>query len=119
MSSNLANSIYVSSTSGSLLSKGTTSLSSISGGSGVSWASTGYSNVSSKHTYNIMGDDIEVDGYYDTHTAVVLASINLLGWKYYEELLKQGVSFSEQIEREIKKRYTLYLRDSKIESILD
>ena len=69
---------------------------------------------SPKTTYYILGEDIEVAGQRDAHTSIVLATINVLGKSFYDELKKNGISFCTEIEEFLKVRF----RDHKIESIL-
>jgi hypothetical protein len=52
--------------------------------------------------YNILGESVSVAGYKDINLAVIIAQINILGKDYYDELIKQGVTFSEEIESILK-----------------
>jgi hypothetical protein len=77
-----------------------------------------YSTISMKSTYHILGEDVEVDGYKDNHIIIIIASINVLGKPYYDELLKQGTSLPSEISTFLEKKFLILERDRKIDSII-
>ena len=78
-----------------------------------------YTTATLKSFYHLMGEDIEVEGFTDVNIASTIALINTLGWKYYEELKKNNVTFSTDLESILEQRYKVYVRDQKINSILE
>jgi hypothetical protein len=67
--------------------------------------------------YNILGESVSVAGYKDINLAVIIAQINILGKDYYSELIKQGVTFSEEIESILQRKFKEIERDKKIDLI--
>jgi hypothetical protein len=80
---------------------------------------TSFNTTISKAKYHILGEDVEVEGYIDGTTAMMISTINLLGKPYYDELKKNNVSFSNEIEDFLKVKFKVMERDTKIDSILD
>lgn len=81
--------------------------------------STGTFNISAnKSTYHILDEDFEVEGWHDANLAIIIATINVLGRPFYEQLKKQSVSLPESIDNFIKKRLTIIERDEKIGKII-
>ena len=78
-----------------------------------------YTTATLKSFYHLMGEDIEVEGFTDLNIASTIALINTLGWKYYEELKKNNVTFSTDLEYILEQRYKVYVREQKINSILE
>jgi thymidylate synthase len=76
-------------------------------------------NTSVKTTYHILGEDVEVSGYIDGTTAIMISTLNVLGKPYYDELKKNNVSFSNEIEDFLKQKFKILERDTKIDSILE
>ena len=72
-----------------------------------------------KTKYHILGEDVEVSGYIDGTTAMMISTINILGKPYYDELKKNNVSFSNEIEDFLKQKFKILERDTKIDSILE
>ena len=66
-----------------------------------------------------MGEDVEVSGYIDGTTAMMISTLNVLGKPYYDELKKNNVSFSNEIEDFLKQKFKILERDTKIDSILE
>lgn len=88
---------------------------------GTITTSSGYYTANAigyKSSYNLMGEDIEVNGYQDPHVAHLIASINVLGWKYYEEFKKQHIDISDSLLTILEKRYKSYQREQKIDNII-
>ena len=67
-----------------------------------------------KCTYNVLGEDIEIEGWTDSQLANTIATINVLGEPFYIELKKQKVYLPSKIEDFLKIKF----RDSKIDNIL-
>ena len=76
---------------------------------------TSFHTSISKTKYHILGEDVEVSGYLDGTTAMMLSTLNVLGKPFYDELKKNNISFSQEIEDYLKIRF----RDTKIDSILE
>lgn len=74
-----------------------------------------YSITSSKTTYHVLGEEITVDGGYDTLTAMNLSLITVLGKPYYDELLKNGIKFQPEITNFL----NILIRDYKLDQILN
>jgi hypothetical protein len=115
------NNVHASALSGSY-STGYTTTTTLITGSGSSYYTTAgssyYSTLSTKSTYHILGEDVEVDGYKDNHIIMIIASINVLGKPYYDELLKQGTSLPSEISTFLEKKFLILERDRKIDSII-
>ena len=79
----------------------------------------GYSAVVNKTTYYFMGEEIEVDGYKSLDIAMVLASIESMGWKYYESLIRNEVTFNNEILKHLERLYKQHNREQKIDNILE
>ena len=83
---------------------------------------SGYFNTqysTSKIKYTIFGEEIEVNGYYNFETASFISLLTINGWKYYEEMIKNGMYLDGELNIEIEKRYLIYRRDQKIDNILE
>ena len=80
---------------------------------------TSFNTTIAKAKYHILGEDVEIDGYIDGTTAMMIATLNVLGKPYYDELKKNNVSFSNEIEDFLKAKFKVMERDSKIDSILE
>lgn len=76
---------------------------------------TSFNTTIQKSKYHILGEDVEVSGYIDGTTAMMIATLNVLGKPFYDELKKNNVHFSQEIEDYLKIRF----RDTKIDSILE
>ncbi len=78
-----------------------------------------YLTISSPKTvYNVLGDDIEVDGYKDYNIANTVALINVLGKPYFDEIKKQGISLPDEIEKVLEEKFRILERDKKINSVI-
>lgn len=77
-----------------------------------------YSTLSTKSTYHILGEDVEVEGYKDNSIVMIIATINVLGKPYYDELLKQGVVLPSEISIFLENKFLILERDRKIDSII-
>ena len=99
--------------------------SSIYGGTGIYTNSTttgaigiGTTLYSHKAKYIILGEEVEVDGYQDSTTAMMISSINIMGKPFYDDLKKQNVHLPVEIEEFLEQRFIILERDKKIEDIL-
>jgi hypothetical protein len=110
----LSGSIGVTGSSGSIGVSGYTSNSTL-----TTTGTYTYTIQPQKTTYHFLGEDISIDGHYDANVAQTIALINCIGWKYYEEIQKQGVSFSGELKEILEQRYKTHTRDQKINNILD
>lgn len=68
--------------------------------------------------YHVLGQDLEINEPWCPATAANIASLNILGKKFLEELHKNGVFFPDQIEEDIKKKFIILERDIKINSVV-
>ena len=66
-------------------------------GSGV-YSGTSATIAPQKVTYHVLGEDIEVSGYYDTNLIMIIATLNILKKPYYDELKKNRFKFPEEID---------------------
>ena len=80
---------------------------------------TSFNTTIAKTKYHILGEDVEVSGYIDGTTAIMISTLNILGKPYYDELKKNNVSFSNEIEDFLKQKFKILERDTKIDSILE
>lgn len=95
-----------------------TSVSSTNG----SWITTNanYNTFVSSSTYNVLGEKVEVESSVrDPFLAQNLALINVLGKPFYEELVKNGFTFTEKIEKVLQIKFKILERDKKINSVLN
>lgn len=58
-------------------------------------------------TYHVLGEDIEVDGYKDSMTAIMVAQLNILGKEFYYELKKQNCHFPPQIDEFLQNKFEI------------
>ena len=82
-------------------------------GSGV-YAGTSATISPQKVTYHVLGEDIEVSGYYDTNLIMIIATLNVLKKPYYDELKKNRFKFPEEIENCLR----IGFRDNLIDEIM-
>ena len=75
--------------------------------------------ASNTTTYNVLGENITLDGYKDFNTANIIAIINVLGKPYYDELRKQGISLPDKIDSFLEEKFRILERDRKINSVID
>jgi hypothetical protein len=71
-----------------------------------------------KTTYHVLGEDIQVDGYGDTHLAVAISTLNILGKPFYEQLKKNNITLPTEIEEYLEVKFKILERDRKIKDIL-
>jgi hypothetical protein len=77
-----------------------------------------------KTTYHILGEDFEVEGLRNEWISVNISHLNTyakfgLAKVFYEELKKNNIQFSEEIDGFIQKRISVIERDRKINSIIN
>ena len=82
-------------------------------GSGV-YAGTSATLSPQKVTYHVLGEDIEVSGYYDTNLVMIISILNVLKKPYYDELKKNRFKFPEEIENCLR----IGFRDNLIDEIM-
>lgn len=82
-------------------------------GSGV-YAGTSATISPQKVTYHVLGEDIEVSGYYDTNLIMIIATLNVLKKPYYDELKKNRFKFPEEIDNCLR----IGFRDNLIDEIM-
>lgn len=78
-------------------------------------------NISTlKSTYHILGEDVEVSGFYqDGTTTVLIATLNVLGKPFLDELHKNNTFFPPEIEEYLEKKFKWIGRDKKIDDIIN
>lgn len=77
-----------------------------------------YTTTTASSLYHILGEDVEVNGYKDPNVSIIIATINVLGKPYYDQLLKQGISLPSEISTFLEKKFLILERDRKIDSII-
>jgi hypothetical protein len=70
-----------------------------------------------KAAYVILGEEVSINGYKDIQLASCIAQINILGKPYYDELIKQGITFSDEIEKVLNRKFIELERDRKIDLV--
>jgi hypothetical protein len=89
------------------------------GSSALGIYGTSFNTTITKVKYHILGEDVEVSGHIDGTTAMMISTLNVLGKPFYDELKKNKVSFSNEIEEYLKVKFKVMERDTKIDSILE
>lgn len=73
-----------------------------------------------KTTYHILGEDVEfTNSYKDGNTAIMIATLNVLGKPFLDELHKNNVFFSKEIEEYLEVKFRWIERDKKIGDIIN
>lgn len=73
-----------------------------------------------KQKYWFLGNEIEIEGsYLDANVAIILASIETMGWTFYESLIRNRISFQGDLKIILDREYGVWKRENKIESILE
>jgi len=117
-STSSSGSIFCGSTSG--ISSG--SICTINGStlSTITLASGSYFTLSQpKVKYTLMGETFEVEGNYSFDVSSFISLITVNGWRYYEEMLKNGISLTGDLKENIERMYLQHNRDQKIKDILE
>ena len=88
--------------------------------SGTNLVYNGVSGISlTKTKYHVLGEDIEVSGYQDGHTTVMVATLNVLGKPFLDEIHKNNCFFPTEIEDYLKEKFKWIERDKKIDDIIN
>lgn len=82
-------------------------------GSGI-YSGTSSTLSPQKVTYHVLGENIEVSGYYDTNLVMIISILNVLKKPYYDELKKNKFKFPEEIENCLR----IGFRDNLIDEIM-
>jgi acyl-CoA hydrolase len=88
--------------------------------SGV-WSSSGYATIgfsSVKIKYHVLGEDIEFSQNHHVTNATMIATLNVLGKPFLEELHKNNTFFPIEIEEYLEKKFKSIERDKKIDKII-
>ena len=79
-----------------------------------------YANSSMKKIdYILMGEEISYTGYTELNVSLLITSINVLGWEYYEEFKKQNCVIPAELEVILDQKYKTYQIDQKIDNLID
>jgi hypothetical protein len=92
--------------------------STLSSGQYLTWGGSTMNYSVNKTTYHVLGEDIEVEGYGDSHLAVVISTLNVLGKPFYDELKKNNITLQKEIEEYLEVKFKILERDRKIKEIL-
>jgi hypothetical protein len=71
-----------------------------------------------KSKFNILGEEFEISTSYDVTVGLMISSLNVLGYKYYDELIKNNISFHGELKDVIERKVNEQRRDDKINNIL-
>jgi hypothetical protein len=70
--------------------------------------------------YNILGEEVDLEiGDYNGSFAITIATLNVLGRPFYEELKKQPISLSNEVIEIIERRLIITERERKINSVIN
>ena len=92
--------------------------STLSSGQYLTWGGSTMNYSINKITYHVLGEDIEVEGYGDSHLAVAISTLNVLGKPFYDELKKNNLTLPSEIEEYLEIKFKILERDRKIKDIL-
>lgn len=76
----------------------------------------------SKTTYHILGEDVEISSsghYRDSNLITNIATLNVLGKPFLDELHKNNSFFPSEIEDYLEKKFKWLERDKKIDDIIN
>lgn len=105
--------------SGTMLISGTNSNLSVSTGAGyLTWGGSTVNYSVEKTTFHVLGEDIEVTGFCDENLPVIISTLNVLGKPFYDEAIKNGIVFPEEIENYLQYKLKVVDRDRKINDLL-
>jgi len=109
----------ISSTSSPLIVSST--YSSILGGGWNTYIGTStFSFPRQKTKYIILGEECELESsYQDPYVGIIISLINCTGIQLYEEMKKNGVTFSKEIEKILEKKLKAEKRNRKIKIVMD
>lgn len=71
-----------------------------------------------KKTYNVLGREVEIEGYQDYNLPLILSLINTLGIKFYVESKKNDINLPVEIEKILEEELISYSRNETIEKII-
>lgn len=94
----------------------------VSSGSSLVYNGSSFTIGSSKTTYHILGEDVEVSNsghYRDSNLITNIAILNVLGKTFLDELHKNNVFFPSEIEDYLEKKFKWLERDKKIDDIIN
>lgn len=70
--------------------------------------------------YNILGEEVDLEiTDYNGSFAITIATLNVLGRPFYEELKKQPISLSNEVIEIIERRLIITERERKINSVIN
>jgi hypothetical protein len=115
----MAKNNLTSNTTGSISVCSNQNISITSNGNGGPFVSNG--TISTLKTrYHILGEDVEVSGFYqDGATTIMIATLNVLGKPFLDELHKNNTFFPTEIEEYLEKKFKWLERDKKIDDIIN
>lgn len=76
-------------------------------------------NTIPKKKYNVLGKEIEVEGYQDLNLSLILSLINTLGIRFYIETKKNSINLPTEIENILEEEVKSYSRNKTIENFLE
>lgn len=82
------------------------------------WGGTFNYSYSNKTRYIVLGEEVEIDASPDSELAITIATLNVLGRPFYEELKKQNITFPDVIEESIQRNLLILEREVKIDKII-
>ena len=92
----------------------------ITGSSNIT-ISNGITNAFGYNTnkYIVLGEEIELNLYDNGQLSIAIATLNVLGRPFYEQLKKQPIDIPIELVELIEKRLTIIERDTKIDYIIN
>jgi hypothetical protein len=111
--------ITISSTSSVNITSSSPYWQSIGGSSSSILIGGGLSYQPPKTKYILLSREVEVSGFYDSQTAMIISLINMLGIDYYFELRRQGISLDDEFMPIIEEEIKIRNRENKIKDITD
>jgi hypothetical protein len=71
-----------------------------------------------EYTIVFDGEEIKVE-HLSSELIMSLASIEMMGWKYYERIKENGMNFSGKIGEVLENKYLTWKRGNKIDAIIE
>jgi hypothetical protein len=75
-------------------------------------------NTIPEYTIVFDGEEIKVE-HLSSELIMSLASIEMMGWKYYERIKENGMNFSGKIGEVLENKYLTWKRGNKIDVIIE
>lgn len=75
--------------------------------------------ANTKTTYYILGEEFDSGGYVDINLSIIISTLNVLGKPFWEDVIKQGITFDPKMFEFIEKRFKILDRDKKINEVID